>query len=122
MDETWIPIIMFLSIAAILIAVFWFRYKARAEMQSTLRAALDKGQELTPEIIDRLGHPKEQPNKDLRLGIIWLSLAFGLALCGFFVPDPSDHALQGTLAAAAFPFAIGVGYLIIHFLAGRGSE
>ena len=121
MDETWIPIIMFLSIAAILIAVFWFRYKARADMQSTLRSALDKGQELTPEIIDHLGHPKEQPNKDLRLGIIWMSLAVGLALCGFFVPDPSGHALQGCLAGAAFPFAIGVGYMIIHFFTRKDA-
>lgn len=121
MAEEWIPIIMFLSIAAILIALFWFRYKARAEMQSTLRSALDRGQELTPEIIDRLGHPKERPNKDLRLGVIWMSLAVGLALCGFFVPDPSGHALQGCLAGAAFPFAIGVGYMIIHFVT-RNSE
>ena len=119
MDETWIPIIMFLSIAAILIAVFWFRYKSRADMQATLRSALERGQELTPEIIDSLGMPKDKPNKDLRLGIIWLSLAFGLALCGFFVPDPSGHALQGCLAGAAFPFAIGVGYMIIHFLTRR---
>ncbi|MEL7185260.1 MAG: DUF6249 domain-containing protein [Pseudomonadota bacterium] len=116
MSEEWIPIIMFLSIALILIALFWFRFKTRAEMQSTLRSALDKGQELTPEIIDRLGMPKENPNKDLRRGVIWLSLAVGLALCGISVPDPSGHALRGCLAGAAFPLAIGVGYMIIHFV------
>lgn len=121
MSEEWIPIIMFLSIALILVALFWFRYKTRAEMQSTLRSALDKGQELTPDIIDRLGMPKEKPNRDLRLGVIWLSLAIGLSLCGFFVPDPSDNAFQSCLAAAAFPFAIGVGYMIIHFMTRKDT-
>ena len=41
-----------------------------------------------------------------------MALAVGLALCGFAVPDPSGHAFRGTLAGAAFPFAIGVAYLI----------
>lgn len=121
MSEEWIPIIMFLSIALILVALFWFRHKTRAEMQSTLRAALDKGQELTPDIIDRLGMPKEKPNKDLRLGVIWLSLAVGLTLCGFFAPDPSNNAFRGCLAGAAFPFAIGIGYMIIHFVTRKDT-
>jgi len=79
--------------------------------------ALDKGQELTPEVIDRLGHPKPSKDKDLRLGVIWLSLAVGLVLIGFAVPD--EDALRGLLAGAAFPFAIGVAYLILHKFTDR---
>ena len=105
---------MFLVIGLIFVTLFWFRHKNRADMQVTLRAALERGQELTPEVIDRLGAPKPPKNKDLRLGVIWLSLAVGLAACGFFVPDPSGHALRGCLAGAAFPAAIGFGYLILH--------
>ena len=56
-------------------------------MQTTFRLALDKGVELSPELIDRLGHPKPPKDKDLRLALIWLSLAAGLALCGLAVPD-----------------------------------
>ena len=113
---------MFISVAAVLIAVFWFRWRARDGMQQTIRMALDKGHELTPEIIDRLGHPKDSKYKDLRLGIIWLSIAGGLALIAVAVPDPSGHALRGTMAGAALPFAIGLGYLVIYFLTGKGEE
>ena len=122
MAEELIPIVMFISVAVVLIALFWFRWRARDGMQQTIRMALDKGHELTPEIIDRLGHPKESKYKDLRLGIIWLSLAAGVALIAFAIPDPSGHALRGTLAGAALPFAIGLGYLVIYFLTGRGEE
>ena len=112
MAEELIPIVMFVGMTIVFVALFWFRYKARSEMQSTFRAALDKGQELSPEIIDRLGHPKATKDKDLRYGIIWLSLAAALVLIGFAVPEPD--ALRGLLAGAAFPFCIGIAYLILH--------
>lgn len=119
MNEELIPIVMFISIAVVFIAAFWFRQRARDAMQQTIRLALDKGHELTPEIIDRLGHPKASKYKDLRLGMIWMSLAIGLVLCGIAVPDPSGHALRGCLAGAAFPFAIGVAYLILYRFTGK---
>jgi len=36
-----------------------------------------------------------------------------LALSGFFAPDMSGMAFRGSLAGAAFPFCIGVAYLIM---------
>ena len=122
MAEELIPIVMCVSLAAVLIALFWFRWRALDGMQQTIRMALDKGHELTPEIIDRLGHPKAGKYKDLRLGIIWLAIAFGLALMAFAVGSFASEALHGTLASAALPFAIGVGYLVIYFLTGKGEE
>lgn len=117
MVEELIPIVMFISIAVVFIFLFWFRYRTRAEMQTTFRQALDKGQELTPEVIDRLGHPKPAKDKDLRYGVIWLSLAVGLVLIGFAVPEP--EAFRGLLAGAALPFCIGSAYMILHFFAKR---
>lgn len=113
MSEELIPITMFLGLTVVISLFFWFRYRARGDLQATIRTAIDKGQELTPELIDRLGSPPAPKDRDLRLALIWLAIAVGLALCGFAVPDPSGHAFQGTLAGAAFPFAIGVAYLIM---------
>jgi hypothetical protein len=112
MVEEFIPIVMFAGMTIVFVALFWFRYKARSEMQATFRSALDKGQELSPEIIDRLGHPKAPKDKDMRFGVIWLSLAVALVLIGFAIPEPD--ALRGLLAGAAFPFCIGVAYVILH--------
>lgn len=119
MNEELIPIVMFLGLTVVFCTLFWFRYRARREMQETFRMALDKGQELTPEVIDRLGHPKPSKDKDLRLGVIWLALAVGLVLIGFAVPD--EDALRGLLAGAAFPFAIGIAYLILHRFTDRNQ-
>ena len=86
-------------------------------MQDTIRAAIDKGQELSPEVIDRLGHPKQPKDKDMRLAVIWLAIAVGLVLIGIAVPEP--EAFRGTLAGAAFPFTIGMAYLFLHKFADR---
>ena len=114
-----IPIVMFLSIAVVVGLMLWFRHRNRADMQQTIRLALDKGQELSPELIDRLGHARAGAKQDLRLALIWLALAAGLALCGWAVPDPTGYTLRGCLAGAAFPLAIGVAYLIMYRYAGR---
>ena len=121
MTEELIPIVMFLGITIVLCVLFWLRYRGRRDMQETFRIALDKGQELTPEVIDRLGHPKPSKHKDLRLGIIWLAIAVGLVLCGFAIPDPSGHALRGVMSGAAFPFTIGIAYLILYRFTDRGD-
>ena len=114
MTEELIPIAMFAAIALIFFIVLYFRQRSRADMQQTIRLALERGTELTPELINRLGASAEpSKNKDLRLGLIWMSLAVGLALCGLAVPDPSGYALRGCLAGAAFPFAIGLAYVIM---------
>jgi hypothetical protein len=117
MNEEMIPIVMFISVAVVFCVLFWFRYKQRNDMQQTFRAALEKGQELTPEVIDRLGHPKPAKDKDLRLGIIWLAITAGLVLIGFAIPEP--EAFRGMLAGAAFPFCIGVAYMLMHKISDR---
>ena len=119
MVEELIPIVMFIVIGLIFLIVLYFRYRSRAEIQQTIRLALERGNELTPELVNRLGEPQPGRNKDLRLALIWLALAAGLVMCGFAVPDPSGYALQGCLAGAAFPFAIGVAYLIMWRYAAR---
>ncbi len=118
MNEMMIPISLFMGLTIVLCAAFWFRYRTREGMQQTVRAALDKGHELTPEVIDRIGHPKPAKDRDLRLGVIWLAVAIGLSAFGFGIPDEDDVA-RIFMGIAAFPFAIGVAYLILHKIADR---
>jgi hypothetical protein len=109
----WVPIAMFIAITIVICAVAWLRYKTKEGMQQTFRAALDKGQELTPEIIDRLGHPKAPKDKDLRLGVVWIAVAIGLTAFGFGIPDEDDVA-SIFMGIAAFPLLLGIAYLILY--------
>ena len=113
MSEELIPVVLFIVTAVIFWLFFMYRYKARAEMQSTIRLALEKGSELSPDFIKSISEPEPPRHGDLRRGLIWMGLAAGLALCGFAVAYFSMEALYGCLAGAAFPFSIGAAYLIM---------
>ncbi len=117
MTGEWIGFTAVLAPVVLLAVFFWFRYKTRQSMQDTIRVALDKGQELSPELIDRLGHPKAPKDKDLRLGVIWLAVAIGFALLSFGIPE--EEAMGPLLGVAAFPGAIGIAYLILHKFARK---
>lgn len=112
MSDDWIPIVMFISMAFVFVFWFFFRYRTRMETQRTIRIALDKGTNLDPEFLKHLGEPEPNKDKDLRRALIWLSLAVGLVLIGFAVPEPD--ALRGLLAASALPFSIGCAFLIMY--------
>lgn len=116
-EDVIIPVVMFISVATVTIVWFYLKHRNRVEMQHTFRLALEKGSELTPELIRTLGDPEPSRTKDLRRALIWLSLAVGLALCGLALGEAD--ALRGILAGAAFPFAIGCAYLLMY---GYGAK
>ena len=121
MAETLVPISMFAGLTIVLCLFFWFRYRMRGEMQKTIRSAIDKGQELSPEIIDRLGQPKPPKDRDLRLSLLSVARAVALVVFGFFIPEDSDEAQQVFMGIAAFPFCIGIAYAIMWRFSGHGS-
>ena len=111
MDEMWIPIVMFISVAIVFCLWFYFRYKARVATQQTFRLALEKGSELTPEFIKQLGEPEPSKDKDLRRGLIWVALGLALAILGAAINEP--EAMGPIFGSAAFPALVGVAYLIM---------
>ncbi len=113
MHGEWIPIVMFIGLTVVLCLFFWFRYRTRNDMQATIRTAIEKGQELSPEIIDRLGTPKPPKDKDLRVALIWIAIAIGLAVFGFAVPENDKEAMQVFMGIAAFPLSLGIAYLLM---------
>ena len=116
-----IPITMFIGLTIVLCLFFWFRSKSRSDVQATIRAAMEKGQELTPEVIDRLGHPKPSKHKDLRWALVWIALSLGMAVFGTAIPDDDNEAQMVFIGMAAFPLFLGIAYLIMWRVAGRES-
>jgi len=120
MDEVLIPIMFFAMIAAIVIVPTWLKSKERQEMQATLRASLDKGQPLPPEVIDALTRQTVKPQasaaRDLRTGVILLSLSLGIAATFSFIGLKfAEDEAWGFGAFAAIPGFIGLAFIILSF-------
>jgi hypothetical protein len=106
-----IPMALFAMIAVVSWGFFHFRHRGRTELQATIRMALDKGQELSPELIDRIGEPKPSKMRDLRRGLIWVATALGFVALGFTIPDPEARPVM--LGVSAFPAAVGIAYILM---------
>ncbi len=121
MSGEMIPISMFIGLTVVLSLFVWFRFRIRNDTQSTIRTAIEKGQELSPEVIDRLGHPRPHKDRDLRLALIWMALAVGLAVFGFAMGDFEREAQRVFMGIAAFPFSLGVAFFIMWRFSERRS-
>lgn len=112
-----IPLAPFLMIAAIVIIPKWYRTNERREMQKTLRAAIDKGQTLPPELIEALSkdgvRPPATAARDLRTGIILLAVGAGIALMGYGISFEEMDALYPFYGFAAIPGMIGLAFIVL---------
>ena len=129
--EDFIPLFAFFAvfgtITAIIVGPTYLKSKERQEMQATVRAAIDKGQPLPPEVIEALGREatKNIPSRtrDIRRGIIWLATGIGIAAFSLindlrgFGDDWSDgpNFDGGLLGIAAIPVTIGLAYIVLSF-------
>jgi hypothetical protein len=111
-NEVWIPLSMFIGLSVVLSLWVWFRYKAKRDLQETIRTAIEKGEGLSPELIESLVNPPVSPQRDLRRGVISVVVAVAIALFALFV-DEGD-AFGPLMGIAMFPLSIGAGFLLMH--------
>lgn len=113
--EDLVPIVLFLAIALTYCVKYYFAYRTRQEAQSTVRVALERGDPLTPEVLDRLIQAPPRRN-DLRRGVIGICLGIGLGTFGFLVGEPD--AVRPMLAVGLVPLLLGLAYLVLARLGG----
>lgn len=114
----------FLMVAAIIIVPRWFKAREREQLQQTLRAALEKGQPLDPEVVAAIGKdikPAPTAQRDFRNGVIWLAVGLGILAFSFFddFRINTDGVVMdfggGLTGIAAIPIIIGLAFIVLSF-------
>jgi hypothetical protein len=118
--ELLIPIIAIIftfgAPVAIIAIIFTTKARNNAELQKTVRTAIEKGETLPPEFIDSLQRsvPRAKtPMNDVRAGLILIAVAGGIMIWNFM-----DHGYVGghLSGLAAIPGLIGVALLILGII------
>lgn len=105
----------FATLAAIIIVPRYFKSREREALQATVRAAIERGQSLSPEAVDAitrdLQHARPVPSavRDLRAAVVWIAIAVGIGIFGYVVDD--GDWWHPTLGFAAIPGLVGLAYL-----------
>ena len=118
-----IVFIIFGSIVAIILGPGYIKSREKLATQEIVRAAIDKGQPLPPEMIDALTKEAKSrvpsASRDLRLGMILLAVSIGIALFGYafsFVGGIEEaKAVYPIVGMGAIPGAVGVAFIILSF-------
>ena len=113
-----VPIAFFAFLAAVIIIPRYLKSRERQTTQDTIRAAIDKGQPLPPEVLEAMTRdvrPAPSSGRDMRVGIVWLAIAAGVAGFGAAIGYYSDEALPPFLGIAAIPAAIGIAFVALSF-------
>ena len=116
-EEVLVPFFLFGSLTVILWLVFWFRYRAKQDVQRTIQMSIEKGHDLSPDLLERMTNPPVPPKRDLRRGILWAGFALGSVLVGVFFPV--ERVQSFIYAGSMLPLLIGVAYILLHRIAGR---
>jgi hypothetical protein len=106
--ELFIPITLFVVIFLVVWVVVVFRYRAKRDIQATYRAAIEQGQQLTPELLAQLGETQPK-NRDLRRGVVSLSVGVAFIVFGLILGE--QDAVRPMVAIGMFPILLGAAYL-----------
>jgi hypothetical protein len=77
----------------------------------TVQKALELGGELNTEMLERLGAAGNPRIRDMRRGIVFLSLGIAGLLCSLFFSEPD--VVNGIRAGSVFPLMLGFGFLLV---------
>ncbi len=116
-----IPIAIFICVSVVILVFLFLRYRTRYDYQRTVRLAVEKGQQLTPEFLERLAEraikQERNPNRDLRFGAI--AIAIGLAIGSFGLILGEPDAVRPLMGVGNLPFLVGVAMLLLWKFAPR---
>ena len=125
--EDFIPIFaifaVFGTITAIIVGPTYLKSREKREMQATVRHAIDKGQDLPPDLIDAMtkdvASKLSSRTRDIRRGIIWLAVGIGIAAFSVVSDlggnDWNGGVDNGLLGIACIPAVIGLAFIVLSF-------
>ena len=111
MDGIWVPIVMFIVVGFVALGYFYWNNKNRQAVMETVQKAVDSGSEITPELLASLGAAVNPRARDLRRGVVILSIGIAGLLASMFFSG--TDVVAGVRAGSMFPLLMGAGFLLV---------
>lgn len=103
--------LLIISVAGVIYTFMNNSFKVKIKTHDVLEKSIDKGYELTPEMLKSLCQTKSPRMLDLRRGIILLGIALATFLFGYFIPN--EEGTTVFQAMSLFPGFIGAGFILV---------
>ena len=115
-----VGIVFWVAIAAIVFINVWGKRSAERERQQTLRLAIERGQQIDPQLIEKIMAGDKKP-KDSQFGLLVAGVVVsfagvGMMLMGLILGGGDLQALKGLIGSGVLVGMVGVGLFVAHRL------
>ncbi|KDA02909.1 DUF6249 domain-containing protein [Hyphomonas oceanitis] len=121
MEDVLVPIVLFSVLPVCIWLVSLFNYKKRLTAHETVRHAIDSGQTISPELIEKMSLLVDPIRADLRRGVLFIAFGCAFAVLGMVVGQQEGEAVMPMIGVASFPVFLGLAYLGLWKF-GHGSK
>ena len=111
MEDILVPIVLFSVVPVCIWLVSYFNYRKRLTAHETVRHAIDSGQTISPELIEKMSLLVDPIRADLRRGVLFIAFGAAFAVLGLMVGHEEGEAIMPILGVASFPVFLGLAYL-----------
>lgn len=109
--DVFVPFLFFGFLAAIILGPIYLRERTRQSAHHLIAQALEKGQQLDPELMRTLTEgqkkPQDKARSSLGAGVVLLSLGLGFAVAGYF------SEIEPLYIPASILCALGVAFTLL---------
>ena len=118
-----VGVVFWMAMAVIVFITVWGKRAAERERQLTLRAAIERGQQIDPAMIEKIMAGQQKPKQSqfgLLIGGVVVSFAgVGLVLMGLILGAEDPEVLKGLLGSGVLVAMVGAGLVVAHVLQRR---
>jgi hypothetical protein len=110
-EGLWVPIVLFIVTGICAMGFLYFNHKNRTAIMETVQKSMDTGSDLTPDLLAKLGAAINPKVRDMRRGVVLLSIGIACLMCSVFFTD--TEVVSGIRAGSMFPLMMGLGFLLV---------
>lgn len=111
MEDVLVPIVLFSVVPVCIWLVSYFNYRKRLTAHETVRHAIDAGQTVSPELIEKMSLLVDPIRADLRRGVLFIAFGAAFGVLGMMINFEEGDALLPMIGVASFPVFLGLAYL-----------
>lgn len=92
-DGLWVPIVLFIVTGFCTIGFLYFNNKNRNAIMDTVQKSMDTGSDMTPDLLAKLGAAINPKIRDMRRGIVLMTLAYAAGMSHAEIATVVDQPL-----------------------------
>ena len=121
MEATLVPIILFISTAFVFWSFGHFNFKKRLTAHETVRHAIDGGQQVSMDLVEKMSLIVDPVRADLRRGVLFIAFGIAILVLGSILTSQEGEPVGPIIGVASFPIILGLAYLGLWKFAHKRS-